>query len=321
MATRVNVHNDGLFDSVDCSTLRCGFGASGLAKIVLDGDSGVISGVFSSSGPVSGTDGLFSGDVHCVNVVASGNVGGQTLSSVGDASVGGDVHCVNVVASGNVGGQTLSSVGDASVGGDVHCVNVDASGDATVNGTLNAHGLMYPLTDNIPYSIMRTDGAAHLALYEDIYSTGTLLNTQSTNLAAGDHVKFDATTSYLGGATTFLDLTTPYTNATNVASIGRLTLTGGKKYKLKMSVDTVDFSNSGTFAIGVQLFNSDTNTAIGAQAIRSKTVGTESSSTLCVTNILAPLVNTRYELRILAPTNLQSISGATMEVWEIYSSI
>jgi len=62
--------------------------------------------------------------------------------------------------------------------------------------------------------------------------------TQSTNIAANDHVKFD-TVDMSRGSSIVLDTTTTYSNSNGAASLGRFSLQGGKVYKLTSSIGYV----------------------------------------------------------------------------------
>ena len=67
--------------------------------------------------------------------------------------------------------------------------------------------------------------------------------TQTTNLAAGDHLKLDTIdfarpavtggAGALGGGAVRLDTTTAYSSSNGAASLGRFTLQGGKVYRLE----------------------------------------------------------------------------------------
>src|SRR6266581_6482955 len=72
-----------------------------------------------------------------------------------------------------------------------------------------------------------------------------LATTQSTNVGAADHLKFDTVdfsrpsvtqvTGALGGAAISLDTSTAYVNTSGAAAIGRFSVRGGKLYKLECS--------------------------------------------------------------------------------------
>jgi len=98
--------------------------------------------------------------------------------------------------------------------------------------------------------------------------------TQSTNVGAADHLKFDTVdfsrpsvaqlTGALGGAAVLLDTTTTYSNTIGAASVGRFSLRGGKLYKLECSPGYLLFSGA-TGVITLQWFDvtSGSGTALG----------------------------------------------------------
>ena len=94
---------------------------------------------------------------------------------------------------------------------------------------------------------------------------GRLNTTQSTNIGSADHLKFDTvdfqrplivspTTGAAGGSAESLDTSTAYSNTSGVASIGRISVRGGKVYKLECSPGYVLFSGA-TGALTLQWFD------------------------------------------------------------------
>lgn len=86
--------------------------------------------------------------------------------------------------------------------------------------------------------------------------------SQTTDTGQNDHVKFD-TVFFENDPTGLISLQSSgsYSNGTNTASIGRVTLKAGYTYKITgvMAVDDAPYC-------GYSIFNSDTNTRIGTYA-------------------------------------------------------
>ena len=66
-----------------------------------------------------------------------------------------------------------------------------------------------------------------------------LAGAQTTNISAGDHVKFDTVVTSSGSSAT-LDTSTTYTTTQGAASIGRFTLKAGKTYRLDAGIPWSD---------------------------------------------------------------------------------
>jgi hypothetical protein len=88
---------------------------------------------------------------------------------------------------------------------------------------------------------------------------GRLNTSQSTNIGSADHLKFDTVDFARGnvstaagaasGGSVFLDTSTTYTNTVGSASIGRITVRGGKLYKLECSPTYILFSAAGSVTL------------------------------------------------------------------------
>lgn len=137
---------------------------------------------------------------------------------------------------------------------------------------------------------------------------GYLFNTQSTNIAVGDHVKFDNSAFTRGTAIT-LDTSSTYSNAANIASIGRVTLAAGKTYKLTAVACTASFSSTSAY-LGLKWYNNTASTFLG-------TVNTWWGSSFTYTSggtaaaYITTTVSTRVELRINAVSNLTQLYGTS----------
>jgi hypothetical protein len=97
------------------------------------------------------------------------------------------------------------------------------------------------------------------------YMVGNLTATVLTNVSVGDHAPFNqAYQSSNGGSSTTnitLDTTSAYSNATNTASVGRITL----KANLTYTIIGIVKSLAGIDYYGYAWYNSDTNTRIGTR--------------------------------------------------------
>lgn len=128
----------------------------------------------------------------------------------------------------------------------------------------------------------------------------------STNIAGNDHIKF-ATNIFTRGTGITLDRTTTYTTATNVASLGRITLVANKTYKLTGYVAVSFSSTTGSF-LTTRWWNADTNATIGIQNTwyGGGVLGNSGTETI---SYFTPTVTTRIELRINGIASVTSIYG------------
>jgi hypothetical protein len=120
--------------------------------------------------------------------------------------------------------------------GDYYFVSSATAGAVTatepVSGFSNPILLATSATDGVvlPY---RPSGSGTVAMS---YLTGRVsISSYASNIAASDHIKFDNVMAQ-SGSDIALDTATAYTSATNAASVGRLTLKGGRVYELTQQV-------------------------------------------------------------------------------------
>jgi hypothetical protein len=133
-------------------------------------------------------------------------------------------------------------------------------------------------------------------------NTGTAGTLYSTNIAVGDHIKFNAIEA--GNIT--LDTTTAYVNTNNTASLGRFLLLANKTYRLSTLV-AIQATAGGR--IGYAWYNSDTGVQIGKEGANWEVQGTDANSGASgmAEAIFTPLINTRVEVRITGLAGLTSI--------------
>lgn len=113
-------------------------------------------------------------------------------------------------------------------------------------------------------------------------------------VGVGDHIKFNGI-AYVRGSNISLDTSSSYTTTTNIASIGRITLIGGKTYKLTASINNVVASSYNATA----WYNANTGSQIGFTAGAGSPTGSSdrvpSAGTVA---FFSPSSTTRVELRI-----------------------
>lgn len=101
---------------------------------------------------------------------------------------------------------------------------------------LNIGTYQLPKTDGTSGQVLTTNGTG-LVIWNGLVNNGNILlgklgTTQTTNLAFGDHIKFDVV-SFVSGTDIVLDTSSPYSITPGVASIGRVTLAPNKTYFLE----------------------------------------------------------------------------------------
>lgn len=145
----------------------------------------------------------------------------------------------------------------------------------------------------------------------DAYALAQLATQQTTNIAVGDHVKFD---TFVGGEGTEIqvDTTSTYSNANATASIGRITLhgtpNGGLTYKLRFNAGYALFSGA-TGSIDFQFYDATNGALIsgGTASLRNAADATAEMGTGVMETIFTPLQDTLVEVRITAVTALTRI--------------
>jgi hypothetical protein len=179
---------------------------------------------------------------------------------------------------------------------------IDARLNSTSAGTI---GVM-----SYSYSVAQNSGFLPVIGSMVEYITAANINVVTTNIAAGDHAKFDQVLT-TGGVT--LDTTTAYTSAPNVASLGRFTLKAGKTYKLAGHLGDIVYSPNTTNFVAYRLFNSDASISLGGQVTVSSDFTSGSNydgSGGTADAIFTPSVDTRVELRIFGAGQMTGYGGA-----------
>ncbi len=137
---------------------------------------------------------------------------------------------------------------------------------------------------------------------------GYMYQSQNTNLLVGDHIKFD-TAAFTRGTNIILDSSTPYNSSIDTSSVGRITLTAGKTYKLTASSSTAYFaSTNGYFSL--KWYNITNNTPLGTLNTWWGSSWNYSSGGMVVAYI-STTINTKVELRINKANSFSGIWGAS----------
>ena len=166
--------------------------------------------------------------------------------------------------------------------------------DSTAGYDVGSH--WYNVTaKTLSIMFVKTAGAAvwkRIDFDDSEYMVCKMSADQTTDIIAGDHIKFDAIYSSSNSTTTTtnisLDTTTTYTKTANVASKGRITLAAGKTYEITSGLGCT--SGAGKFA----LYDANGGTAVGNVGRLGDNINSNSVA------VVAPGSSTRYELRITA---------------------
>jgi hypothetical protein len=154
--------------------------------------SGVIdAGEVSADGDITSNAGNL---VTSLDVVAGGEVSGNTILTVGNATIGGDLTAANVAATTNITTDTLNVTGLANFadinGSMLTVVNVDtdtitASGDVTCANLQAASGTAYILGASVG-SLVDGEGTANIDNFVDITASGVIDAGGGFNASGGN---------------------------------------------------------------------------------------------------------------------------------------
>jgi hypothetical protein len=190
---------------------------------------------------------------------------------------------------------------------------VDSNTTITSAGLLNclsfkSAGLSYPTSDSTTGNVLTTNGSGSLSLQPVspiISGLGGQVLNQTSNVSAGDHVKFSSVYFSCGSLIT-LNTSSSYTTTTGAASIGRLTLNPGS-YLIQCYIDGF----SGT-SLGISVWDASSNVSIAAGTISSsagKSVG--------VTTTYQPSTTKLVEIRITTSVGVSSLTKVFVKVVQI----
>lgn len=213
----------------------------------------------------------------------------QSLEEVNVWASGADASIVDIISSlRRVGRDLTVLMNKTGIGGVI-------SGAALFDGGVPA----YRSGTGVPGSASTVAHRDHV--HPTDYAIASLSASQITDIAVGDHVKWNQTDA-LSGVT--LDTTTAYTSAAG-ASIGRFTLSAGKTYRLRAKL-------KGTFsgATGRLEYQWATDSGAtvgrGALALTVTSASNEGDQQEAIA-IVTPASNTLYEVRLTAVTALSLI--------------
>ena len=198
-----------------------------------------------------------------------------------------DLLTNDLITTGNINAQTGTLKGNnlaAYNSGSIVVLNPLAMNNNYITGLANP---------------VNNQDAATKAYADSLVSSRSVLHgynsaTYSTNVAVGDHLKFD-TVKFSNGTGITLDTSTSYNTSTNTASLGRITLAAGKIYKLTGSINNVVSASYNA----TQWYNSDTGVALGLISGASSPISTTDRSPSAGTIAYISVSSiTRVELRI-----------------------
>lgn len=183
---------------------------------------------------------------------------------------------------------------------------------------LNYNGLNFPVDGQEGQVLTVTDGKTASWKYNVAGLEFTLgrASSYSDDLGVGDHIKFD-TVIVIKGTDFVLDNSTPYTTATNVPSLGRISLKANKNYLLKCVIDAVQVQSHSTL-FSISWYDSDSETALGNEYFFNG-IGTSSNPHYNGVPTLyadyCPSNDTKVEVRIMSLNNsIISLDSATFEI-------
>ena len=251
------------------------------------------------------------------NSGGSGQQISQQLNATGAISAWGVTLDYGTTAPTSNGVLTIPPCSNNDIGKRITIIRSDATaftlstiatgadiGTITTPAILNAQNgsLTLECTSATTYKQISNIGQVVMAEYVEV----KLNATTSTNLTVADHIKYDILLRQIGTSIT-PDISTTYTNTSNVNSLGRFLLQPNKVYELEG--DCGDITGAASSYINYRWFNADTGTEIatgtgGASIVGANLTSTNASRSMAITTF-APTVATRVELRI------QTISGIT----------
>lgn len=139
---------------------------------------------------------------------------------------------------------------------------------------------------------------------------------QSTNIGAGDHLKFDTVIDSRNPSQSIvLDTSTAYSNSAGAASIGRFTLKAGRRYHLRASIPYI-LGSGATGALTVQFYDA-TNSAViagGQQTLLVATTATNDIGGGYAESFITPTSDILVELRIITVAALTRIGTTSTQV-------
>lgn len=143
------------------------------------------------------------------------------------------------------------------------------------------------------------------------YMLAKMATQQTTNIGAGDHLKYDTIVASRGGDIA-LDIATAYVTTAGAASVGRFTLKAGKTYRLSASIPY--FLGSGTTGLLDACFYDATGSANLAGSFITMLVATTATHDIgggVAEAVFTPTQDSLVELRIITATAATQIGHTT----------
>ena len=256
--------------------------------------------------------------------IADPSTGTVTITQAGRYLLNGSVcfsSAFNVQAQIWVGSTTVTRqflAESASAVGVAWCANVTAVQDLSVNDTVNLYAYQGsgasrntdtgngddPFLEVIQLPTAVLTNVAQAVEYVYVQLAGA----QTSNVAAGDHVKFDTVVESSGTSVT-LDTSTTYTTTAGAASIGRFTLKGGKTYRLDAGIPWADDTES-----RFKWFDATNSADISGSTIHVETSST-STGVGCGCAIFTATSDTLVELRVTANDGVAQFGHTTDKLY------
>ncbi|MFK5959302.1 MAG: hypothetical protein QM495_10615, partial [Lutibacter sp.] len=264
-------------------TVKIESGTPGVGKVLTSDATGLASWITPAAAPTT-TDALTEGTTNLYYTEA--RVSANTSVAANTAKV------TNATHTGDVTGATALTIGNSKVTNAKVATGIDAV--KLADGTVSNTELQYinSLSSNAQTQLDNILADLEAAKQYAIFS----LSSNSTSyLGTGDHCPFNTTHT----SNNSMGLITLYTSAyysvnNGVASLGRVTLKGGYRYKIYGYVRSLSITNY----YGYSIFNATNGTKIGtagggfADSAQNQSAGDQGSYAF-----VAPVTDTLFELR------------------------
>lgn len=140
---------------------------------------------------------------------------------------------------------------------------------------------------------------------------GKMATQQSTNIAAGDHLKFDTSLASSGNSAV-LDTSTAYVTTIGAAAIGRVSLKANRRYRLRCDVPYI-LGSGATGLLDIQFYDATGNAAtpgsVGTRMV--STTATNDDGGSAAESVFTPGQDSLVEVRIVTATALSQIGHTT----------
>jgi hypothetical protein len=148
---------------------------------------------------------------------------------------------------------------DERIFNDIFADTIDCK-NLRVSKSLKVGNINYPTTE-IPGSLWYSNSDGN-GVFQGARLLACFLPPAVVFTGTGDHIQY-RTVQFQAGTKVTLDVTTPYTTAFGVPSIGRVTLQPGR-YHVKAVLQEYSLGGLATTEFGLTLYNADTGVALTA---------------------------------------------------------